>query len=98
MNRLLGPQDRIVGRVRTEYSLVGGIANRFLHEDLSLTWLGIYNPTFRSFHNKFLSSYRLNDNSSVAFEVFVPYEGDARSGSYPYRSEKQVVTRYQFQF
>lgn len=97
-NHLLDWQHNILGRVENEYSLVGGVSNRFRNDDVSLTWLGIYNQTYKSFQLKFLSSYRLNDNSSVAFEVFYPYEGDTRSGSWPYRDEKQFVTRYQFQF
>jgi hypothetical protein len=97
-NRILGWQDRILGRVENQYALVGAITNRFRNDDLALTWLGIYSQTFKSFQHKFLSSYRIDDNSSIYFEVFYPYERDSRSGSWPYRDQKQFVTRYQFQF
>src|SRR2546425_4543805 len=97
-NHLLDWQHNILGRVKNEYALVGRVSNRLLNDDLTLTWLTIYHQTYQSIQSKFLSSYRLNDNSSVHFEVFYPLERDKRSGSWPYRDEKQFVVRYQYQF
>jgi hypothetical protein len=98
LNHLLDWQHNTIGRVKDEYSLVGRVSDRFRHDDLSITWLTIYNQTYNSLQNKFLSSFRINDNSSVYFEVFYPYVRDRRSGSWPYRDEKQFVVRHQYQF
>lgn len=97
-NRLLDWQDGVLGRVKNEFALIGVIGNRFLNEDLALTCLTIYNHTYKSIQSKFLSSYRIDDNSSVYLEVFYPVERDRRSAAWPYRNEKQLVIRYQYQF
>ncbi|MES2668813.1 MAG: hypothetical protein V4673_00100 [Pseudomonadota bacterium] len=97
-SRLLDWQDSIVGRERNEYSLVGSVSNRFFNDDLTLIWLSIYTRPYTSFQHKFLSSYLIDDNSTVYFELFYPDERDERSGTWPYRDQKQFVIRYQYQF
>lgn len=97
-NRLLDWRDGILGRVKNEYSLIGAVGNRFHNDELTLTWLTIYNQTYKSVQSKFLSSYRIDDNSTVYLEVFYPIERDDRSASWPYRDQKQLVIRYQYQF
>lgn len=97
-SRLLDWNGRIVGRERNEYSLVGSVSNRFFNEDLTLSWLAIYNRPYTSVQHKFLSSYLIDQSSTVYFEVFYPDERDERSGTWPYRDQKQFVIRYQYQF
>lgn len=97
-SRLLDWRDSIVGREQNEYSLVGSVSNRFFNNDLTLSWLTIYTRPYTSFQHKFLSSYLIDDNSTVYFELFYPDERDERSGSWPYRDQKQFVIRYQYQF
>lgn len=97
-SRLLDWRDSIVGREQNEYSLVGSVSNRFFNDDLTLSWLTIYTRPYTSFQHKFLSSYLIDDNSTVYFELFYPDERDERSGTWPYRDQKQFVIRYQYQF
>ncbi len=99
-SRLLDWRDSIVGREQNEYSLVGSVSNRFFNNDLTLSWLTIYTRPYTSFQHKFLSSYLIDDNSTVYFELFYPDERDERSGTgtWPYRDQKQFVIRYQYQF
>lgn len=97
-SRLLDWRDDIIGRERNEYSLIGSVTNRFFNDDLTLTWLTIYNRPYTTFQHKFLSSYQIDDNSTVYFELFYPDERDERSGTWPYRDQKQFVLRYQYQF
>ena len=97
-SRLLDWRNHIVGREQDEYSLVGSVSNRFFNDDLTLSWLTIYTKPYTSFQHKFLSSYLIDDNSTVYFELFVPDERDERSGTWPYRDQKQFVVRYQYQF
>lgn len=97
-SRLLDWRNDIVARERNEYSLVGSVSNRFFNDDLTLSWLTIYNKPYTSFQHRFLSSYLIDDNSTVYFEVFFPDERDERSGTWPYRDQKQFVIRYQYQF
>lgn len=97
-SRLLDWRDSIVGREKNEYSLVGSVSNRFFNDDLTLSWLTIYTRPYTSFQHKFLSSYLIDDNSTVYFEFFYPDERDERSGTWPYRDQKQFVIRYQYQF
>ncbi len=97
-SRLLDWRDSIVGREHNEYSLVGSVSNRFFNDDLTLSWLTIYTRPYTSFQHKFLSSYLIDDNSTVYFELFYPDERDERSGTWPYRDQKQFVIRYQYQF
>ena len=96
--RLLDWGHHIVGREQDEYSLVGSVSNRFFNDDLTLRWLTIYAKPYTSFQHKFLSSYLIDDNSTVYFELFFPDERDERSGTWPYRDQKQFVVRYQYQF
>jgi hypothetical protein len=97
-SHLLDWRDDIVGRERNEYSVIGAVTNRFFNDDLTLSWLTIYSRPYTSFRHKLLSSYHLDDNSTVYLEFFYPDERDERSGSWPYRSEKQFTLRYQYQF
>ena len=97
-SRLLDWRNHIVGRERDEYSLVGSVSNRFFNDDLTLSWLTIYTKPYTSIKHKFLSSYLIDDNSTVYFELFYPDERDERSGAWPYRDQKQFVIRYQYQF
>ena len=97
-SRLLDWNGDIVARERDEYSLVGLVSNRFLNDDLTLSWLAIYTRPYTSFQHRFLSSYLIDDNSTVYFELFYPDERDERSGTWPYRDQKQFVIRYQYQF
>lgn len=97
-SRLLDWKQGIVGRERNEYSLVGSVSNRFFNDELTLSWLTIYTRPYTSFQHKFLSSYLIDDNSTVYFELFYPDERDERSGTWPYRDQKQFVIRYQYQF
>ncbi|WP_460732690.1 hypothetical protein [Lysobacter tyrosinilyticus] len=97
-SRLLDWRSDIVGRERDEHSLVGSVSNRFFNDDLTLSWLTIYTKPYTSFQHKFLSSYLIDDNSTVYFELFFPDERDERSGTWPYRDQKQFVIRYQYQF
>lgn len=97
-SRLLDWQDGILGREQDEYSLVSSVSNRFFNDDLTLSWLTIYTRPYTSFQHKFLSSYLIDDNSTVYFELFYPDERDRRSGTWPYRDQKQFVIRYQYQF
>jgi hypothetical protein len=97
-SRLLDWRGDIVGRERDEYQLVGSVSNRFFNENLILSWLTIYSKPYTSFQHKFLSSYLIDDNSTVYFELFYPDERDKRSGNWPYRDQKQFVVRYQYQF
>lgn len=97
-SRLLDWRSDIVGREQDEYSLVGSVSNRFFNDDLTLSWLTIYTRPYTSFQHKFLSSYLIDDNSTVYFELFYPDERDERSGTWPYRDQKQFVIRYQYQF
>lgn len=97
-SRLLDWRDEIVGREQNEYSLVGSVSNRFFNDDLTLSWLTIYTRPYTSFQHRFLSSYLIDDNSTVYFELFYPDERDGRSGTWPYRDQKQFVIRYQYQF
>lgn len=97
-SRLTDWDKTFLGRERDEYSLVGAVSNRFLNDDLTLSWLTIYTEPYTTFQHRFLSSYLLDDNSTFYFEFFYPDEHDSRSGSFPYRNEKQVVFRYQYQF
>jgi hypothetical protein len=97
-SRLLDWDGDIVGRERNEYSLVGSVSNRFLNDELTLSWLTIYTRPYTSFQHRFLSSYLIDDNSTVYFEFFYPDERDERSGTWPYRDQKQFVIRYQYQF
>ncbi|MDQ3288694.1 MAG: hypothetical protein M3Q42_10635, partial [Pseudomonadota bacterium] len=93
-SRLLDWRNHIVGRERDEYSLVGLVSNRFFNDDLTLSWLTIYTEPYASFQHRFLSSYLIDDNSTVYFELFYPDERDERSGTWPYRDQKQFVIRY----
>jgi hypothetical protein len=97
-SRLLDWDSDIVGRERNEYSLVGSVSNRFFNDELTLSWLTIYTRPYASFQHRFLSSYLIDDNSTVYFEFFYPDERDERSGTWPYRDQKQFVIRYQYQF
>jgi hypothetical protein len=97
-SRLLDWRSQIVGREQNEYSLIGSVTNRFFNDDLTLSWLTIYNRPYTTFQHKFLSSYLIDDNSTVYFEFFYPDERDERSGTWPYRDQKQFVLRYQYQF
>lgn len=97
-SRLLDWNGDIVGREQDEYSLVGAVTNRFFNDDLTLSWLTIYSRPYTSVRHRFLSSYLIDDNSTVYFEFFYPDERDERSGSWPYRDQKQFVLRYQYQF
>lgn len=97
-SRLLDWRKDIVGREQDEYSLVGSVSNRFFNDDLTLTWLTIYTKPYTSIQHKFLSSYMIDDSSTVYFELFYPDERDERSGAWPYRDQKQFVIRYQYQF
>ncbi|QWP75321.1 hypothetical protein J5226_17025 [Lysobacter sp. K5869] len=97
-SRLLDWRSDIVGRERDEYQLIGSITNRFFSDDLTLTWLAIYAKPYTSLQQKFLSSYAIDDNSTVYFELFLADERDKRSGTWPYRDQKQFVVRYQYQF
>lgn len=97
-SRLLDWRSDIVGREQDEYSLVGSVSNRFFNDDLTLSWLTIYTKPYTSIRHRFLSSYKIDDNSTVYFELFYPDERDERSGSWPYRDQKQFVIRYQYQF
>lgn len=97
-SRLLDWDGDIVGRERNEYSLVGSVSNRFFNDELTLSWLTIYTRPYASFQHRFLSSYLIDDNSTVYFEFFYPQERDERSGTWPYRDQKQFVIRYQYQF
>lgn len=97
-SRLLDWEGTILGRKQDEYSLVGSISNRFFNNDLTLSWLSIYSKSYTSYQHKFLSSYLLDDNSTVYLELFYPDERDPRSSTWPYRDQKQVVIRYQYQF
>jgi hypothetical protein len=97
-SHLLNWQASILGRKREEYSLVGSISNQFLNNDLMLTWLSIYSKSYRSYQHKFLGSYKIDDNSTFYLELFYPDERDPRSGTWPYRDQKQIVLRYQYQF
>ncbi|RDZ28527.1 hypothetical protein [Lysobacter silvisoli] len=97
-SRLLDWRSDIVGRERDEYSLIGSVSNRFFNDDLTLSWLGIYAKPYTSFQNRFLSSYLIDDNSTIYLELFIADERDERSGTWPYRDQKQIVFRYQYQF
>lgn len=97
-SRLLDSRNHIVGREQDEYSLVGSVSNRFFNDDLTLSWLTIYTKPYTSFQHKFLSSYLIDDNSTVYFDLFFPDERDERSGTWAYRDQKQFVIRYQYQF
>lgn len=97
-SRLLDWKGDIVGREQDEYSLVGAVTNRFFNDDLTLSWLTIYSRPYTSVRHRFLSSYLIDDNSTVYFELFYPDERDDRSGTWPYRDQKQFVIRYQYQF
>lgn len=97
-SRLLDWKGDIVTRERDEYSLIGSVSNRFFNDDLTLSWLTIYTRPYTSFQHRFLSSYLIDDNSTVYFEFFYPNERDERSGTWPYRDQKQFVIRYQYQF
>ncbi len=97
-SRLLDWKGDIVTRERDEYSLIGSVSNRFFNDDLTLSWLTIYTRPYTSFQHRFLSSYLIDDNSTVYFEFFYPDERDERSGTWPYRDQKQFVIRYQYQF
>jgi hypothetical protein len=97
-SRLLDWRSDIVARERDEYSLVGSVSNRFFNDDLTLSWLTIYTRPYTSFQHRFLSSYLIDDNSTIYFELFFPDERDDRSGTWPYRDQKQFVIRYQYQF
>ncbi|UXI66005.1 hypothetical protein [Tahibacter amnicola] len=98
LSRLLDWRNDIVGRERDEYSLVGSVRNRFFNDDLTLSWLTIYSKPYTRFQHRFLSSYLIDDHSTVYFELFFPQERDERSGTWPYRDQKQFVIRYQYQF
>lgn len=74
------------------------MTNRFFNDDLTLSWLTIYSRPYTSVRHRFLSSYLIDDNSTVYFELFYPDERDDRSGTWPYRDQKQFVIRYQYQF
>ncbi|MBD8525909.1 hypothetical protein [Pseudomarimonas arenosa] len=97
-SRVLDWRSDIIGRERDEYSLVGSVSNRFFNDDLTLSLLSIYSEPYTSFQHKFLSSYLIDDNSTIYFELFFPDERDQRSGTWPYRDQKQFVVRYQYQF
>lgn len=97
-SRLLDWRNHIVGREQDEYSLVGSVSNRFFNDNLTLSWLTIYTKPYTSFQHRFLSSYLIDDNSTVYLEFFYPDEQDERSGTWPYRDQKQLVIRYQYQF
>ncbi len=97
-SRLLDWNGNIVTRERNEYSLIGVVSNRFFNDDLTLSWLTIHTRPYTSIRHRFLSSYLIDDNSTVYFEFFYPDERDERSGTWPYRDQKQFVVRYQYQF
>ena len=97
-SHLMDWRDDIVGRERNEVSLVGSVTNKFFNDNLTLTLLSTYTRPYTSFQHKFLSSYQIDDNSTVYFELFYPDERDERSGTWPYRDQKQFVLRYQYQF
>lgn len=97
-SRLLDWQGTILGREQSEYSLIGSLSNQFFHNDLTLSWLTIYTRPYTGYQHKFLSSYLIDDHSTVYFEFFYPDERDERSGTWPYRDQKQFVIRYQYQF
>lgn len=97
-SRLLDWRSDIVGRERDEYQLVGSVSNRFFNQNLTLSWLAIYAKPYTSVQHRFLSSYLIDDNSTVYFELFVADERDKRSATWPYRDQKQFVVRYQYQF
>jgi hypothetical protein len=87
----------LLGRDKHTDAFVATVSNNFLNDDLSLTLLSIYNKP-NSVQHKFLSSYKIDDNTSLYFELFYPDERDERSGTYEYRDEKQAVVKFQYQF
>lgn len=94
---LLHWNPTILGREKHSDAFVATVSNNFLNDDLSLTLLSIYNQPY-SVQHKFLSSYKINDNTSLYVELFYPDERDERSGTYEYRDEKQAVIKFQYQF
>lgn len=97
-SRMLDWDPSIPGRERDIDALVAIVTNRFLHDDLSVTWMTIHGRPYTTYHHKLLTTYLLDDNASLQFELFYPDERDERSGSYAYRDQKQVFLKYQYQF
>ncbi len=87
-----------IGMPRDRRSLLVNVTKRLLHDDLSINFLGFYNLPDESLLGMLMSSYKLNDNWSLGFNVAYPYARRDSSGLWQVRDQKQAIFRLQYQF
>lgn len=79
-------------------TLYFGMRKLLLHDDLSFTWRNIYESPNESYLAMLLTSYKIDDDLSVEFNVSVPTSQDPKSDLWIYRDQKQVAFKIRYQF
>ncbi|ELR72070.1 hypothetical protein C900_01935 [Fulvivirga imtechensis AK7] len=90
--------EDILGVPENNYMLLFVMGKQLMKNDLSISWVTMYNGPYTSFFNLLTTSYNLNDQATVYFDVLVPISDEVKSGFYRYRDQKQVGLRFQYQF
>ena len=88
----------IIGNPRDSQTLVLSTFQQFLNDELTLTWLGIFNEPYTSMTNAIYVAYNISDTLSINFDTYLFDIDDERSGLYANRDQEQVVFKIAYQF
>jgi hypothetical protein len=91
-------EEGLTGVRKNANSVVLVWDKNFLNETLSVNWMSIYATQDRGFVHTLRTAYEWNDYLTLKFEAFYPDISDVENIYWPYRDQKQVALKLQFQF
>lgn len=90
--------DKIQGVPEDNYMMIISFSKLFMHDNLSVNWITMYNGPYTNFFNLFTTSYKWNDHVTLYFDFLIPISKNVNSGLNIYRDQKQVAFKIQYQF
>ena len=83
---------------RDNYMLLFILTKLFMHNELSVNWVSMYNGPNPAFFQLLSTTYNWNDRLSLSMDIILPFTKDQGSSFYTLRNEKQASFKILYQF
>jgi len=88
----------VVSATKDSQSLLLSVTKLLLHDDLTINFMNFYSMPNNGSLAMLLTTYDINDNMRLGFNVVYPYSQHADSALWSVRDQKQIVLKIQYQF
>ncbi len=97
-NHIIDWDEAILGVPRNNYTVFFLATKQLLKNNLSLSYISMFNGPYTTFFNLLSGSYKLNDNITLSLDTIIPTTENERSSFYQFREQQHLAFKVQYLF